>query len=42
MGRKLFVGNLSCQTTRADLEVLFVKVGACESASVITIRESPP
>ena len=40
MGRKLFVGNLSFQTTSADLEVLFAEVGTCESASVITDRES--
>ena len=40
MGRKLFVGNLSFQTTSADLEVLFAEVGTCESASVITERES--
>jgi len=40
MGRKLFVGNLSFQTTSADLEVLFAEAGTCESASVITDRES--
>jgi cold-inducible RNA-binding protein len=40
MGRKLFVGNLSFQTTSADLEALFAEVGTCESASVITDRDS--
>ena len=40
MGRKLFVGNLSFQTTSADLEVLFAEVGTCESAAVITDRDS--
>jgi cold-inducible RNA-binding protein len=40
MGRKLFVGNLSFQTTSADLEALFAEVGTCESASVVTDRES--
>jgi cold-inducible RNA-binding protein len=40
MGRKLFVGNLSFQTTSADLETLFAEVGTCESASVVTDRET--
>jgi cold-inducible RNA-binding protein len=40
MGRKLFVGNLSFQTTSADLEALFAEVGTCESASVVTDRET--
>ena len=40
MGRKLFVGNLSFQTTSADLEVLFAEVGTCESAAVITDRDT--
>jgi RNA recognition motif-containing protein len=40
MGRKLFVGNLSFQTTSADLEALFGEVGTCESAAVITDRDS--
>jgi RNA recognition motif-containing protein len=38
MGKKLFVGNLSFQTTSADLEALFAQAGTCESASVITDR----
>ena len=40
MGRKLFVGNLAFQTTSADLETLFAEVGTCESASVVTDRET--
>src|SRR5438034_564816 len=38
MGKKLFVGNLSFDTTSADLEALFAQAGTCESASVITDR----
>src|SRR5262247_4106458 len=38
MGKKIFVGNLSFDTTSADLETLFSEVGQCESASVITDR----
>ena len=36
MGKKLFVGNLSFDTTTADLEGLFSQAGSCESAAVIT------
>jgi RNA recognition motif-containing protein len=38
MGKKLFVGNLSFNTTSADLEALFSRHGTCESAAVITDR----
>src|SRR5437899_7826026 len=38
MGKKIFVGNLSFDTTSAELESLFSEVGECESASVITDR----
>ena len=38
MGKKIFVGNLSFDTTSADLETLFSEVGRCESAAVITDR----
>ena len=38
MGKKLFVGNLSFDTTTADLEALFSQAGTCESAAVITDR----
>ena len=38
MGKKLFVGNLSFDTTTADLEALFSQAGSCESVAVITDR----
>jgi len=40
MGKKLFVGNLSFDTTSAQLEALFAEAGTCESASVITDRDT--
>jgi cold-inducible RNA-binding protein len=40
MGKKIFVGNLSFSTTSADLESLFSEAGTCESASVVTDRET--
>ena len=40
MGKKLFVGNLSFNTTSADLEALFAEVGTCESATVVTDRDT--
>lgn len=40
MGKKLFVGNLSFQVKSSDLETLFAQAGTCESAAVITDRES--
>lgn len=40
MGKKLFVGNLSFDTNNADLEGLFSQAGTCESATVVTDRES--
>lgn len=40
MGKKLFVGNLAFTTTSQDLEALFSETGTCESANVITDRES--
>ena len=40
MGKKIFVGNLSFETVSADLESLFSQVGTCESASVITDRDT--
>ena len=40
MSKKLFVGNLSFNTTSGELEALFSEVGTCESAAVITDRES--
>ena len=38
MGKKIFVGNLSFDTTSSQLESLFSEIGQCESAAVITDR----
>jgi RNA recognition motif-containing protein len=38
MGKKLFVGNLSFDTTSEDLEGLFAGHGTVESAAVVTDR----
>jgi cold-inducible RNA-binding protein len=38
VGRKLFVGNLSFETSDDDLKEAFSKAGACEMASVIRDR----
>jgi len=40
MGKKLYVGNLSYETTSADLEAMFAAHGAVQSAQVITDRET--
>jgi RNA recognition motif-containing protein len=40
MGKKIFVGNLSFDTTSQDLEALFAGAGTCESASVISDRNT--
>jgi len=40
MGKKLFVGNLAFSTTSQDLEALFSQLGACDSATVVTDRET--
>jgi len=40
MGKKIFVGNLSFNTSSADLETLFSEHGTCESATVVTDRET--
>ena len=40
MSKKLFVGNLSFNTTSADLESLFSEMGTCESATVVTDRDT--
>ena len=40
MSMKLYVGNLSFQTTSYDLEQLFASVGTVESASVVEDRET--
>ena len=38
MSKKLFVGNLSFQTTEQELNDLFSQVGKVESVSIITDR----
>src|SRR4051794_41916205 len=40
MGSKLYVGNLSYNTTSSDLEQLFGQYGTVESAQVISDRET--
>ena len=40
MNKKLYVGNLSYETTEADLQRLFVEVGPVVSATIITDRSS--
>jgi len=38
MSKKLFVGNLSFNTTESDLDGLFAQIGNVESVSIITDR----
>ncbi|MEK6409827.1 MAG: RNA-binding protein [Acidobacteriota bacterium] len=40
MSKKIYVGNLSYQTTEADLTTLFEQVGQVESVNVITDRDT--
>ena len=40
MTKKLYVGNLSFQTTESDLETLFAEAGAIESVRIITDRDT--
>jgi RNA recognition motif-containing protein len=40
MGKKLYVGNLAFAVTEKDLETLFASAGTCESAAVITDRNT--
>src|SRR6476661_9089769 len=40
MSMKLYVGNLSFQTSSSELEELFAAVGTVESASVVEDRET--
>ena len=38
MSKKIFIGNLSYQTTEGDLSNLFEQVGQVESVNIITDR----
>jgi cold-inducible RNA-binding protein len=40
MSKRLYVGNLSFQTTENDITSLFEQTGAVESVSIITDRDS--
>ena len=40
MNKKLYVGNLSYETTEGELQKLFVEVGPVVSATIITDRAS--
>ena len=40
MSMKLYVGNLSFQTSSGDLQQLFAQAGTVESASVVEDRET--
>src|SRR6476646_1472580 len=40
MAKKIFVGNLSFQTTDSDLNDLFAPFGEVESVSIITDRDT--
>ena len=40
MSQKLYVGNLSFQTTESDLETLFAQAGNVESVRIITDRDT--
>jgi len=40
MGKRIFVGNLSFNTTSGELEGLFREFGNCESVTIVTDRDS--
>ena len=40
MGKKVYVGNMSYDTSQADLEQMFGEHGTVESAQVITDRDT--
>jgi cold-inducible RNA-binding protein len=40
MAKKIYVGNLSFQTTDADLKDMFSEVGQVESVQIITDRDT--
>jgi len=40
MSKKIYVGNLSFRTTEEELTTLFEQIGAVESVSIITDRDT--
>jgi len=40
MSKKMFVGNLSFQTTESDIRAAFEQFGAVESVAIITDRDT--
>ncbi len=40
MGKRIYVGNISFDTTEQELEELFAEHGAVESVKIITDRET--
>jgi len=40
MTKKLYVGNLSFQTTESDLDALFAQAGEVESVRIVTDRDT--
>ena len=40
MAKKMFVGNLSFQTTESDIRAAFEQYGAVESVAIITDRDT--
>jgi len=40
MGRKLYVGNLGFDVTKEELQQAFAAMGACDSVTVITDRDT--
>jgi len=40
LAKKIYVGNLSFQTTESDLSDLFARFGAVEAVSIITDRDT--
>ena len=42
MKKKLYVGNLSFETTESDLKELFGQAGTVETVRIITDRDTAP
>lgn len=40
MSKRIYVGNLSYQTTEGDLSTLFEKVGQVDSVNIVTDRDT--